>query len=337
MAVYGEYDVQYADGKIIHYLASGPLDGQLLIFIHGWPAIAKTWRPQLDFFAAKGYRVIASDMPGSGSSTARKGNYADYSMESVVQGLLALLKHLDHKKAIWIGHDWGCPPVWALAAIHPEVCQAVAGLAVPYRSIELGLEEVLKYVDRTFYPEDQYSYGQWAYQVFYEQEFEKATAEQEQNFATTIGVMYVKGNPAAVGKPAVTAEVLKNGSWLASRELPSSANAVIDEEMKQQLVTAFERTGLWATNAYYMNHERNRRYFLENQVNDGVLEMPVLFVEAKFDRVCDTAVSDLAKGMRESCQDLTYVSLAAGHWVALEKPDETNNALHEWIEEQVFT
>ena len=336
MATYEENPVHYASNKHIHYLAAGPHDGHLLIFIHGWPAIALTWHPQLTFFASKGYRVIAPDMPGSGNSTAHKGTHADYSIESVVEGLLALLKHLGHERAIWIGHDWGCPPVWALASIHPEVCRAVGGMAVPYRSIELGLEEVLKSVNRSVYPKERYPYGQWSYQVFYEKEFEKATREQETDVATTIGVMYVKGNPAAVGKPAVTADVLRNGSWLASRGSPSSVDSVVDEGMKRELVEAFERTGFWAANAYYMNHERNRRYFLEKQVDGGVLEMPVLFVEANYDRVCDTADSGLAVEMREICRDLTFVSVEAGHWVALERPEEVNEAMVDWIEGKVL-
>lgn len=80
MMSYEEDDVDYGDDKHIHYLAGGPRDGELLVFVHGWPAIAKTWRPQLDFFAARGYRVVAPDMPGSGESTARQGDYTDYSI-----------------------------------------------------------------------------------------------------------------------------------------------------------------------------------------------------------------------------------------------------------------
>lgn len=64
MAPYEEYDVTYADDKNVHYLAAGPKDGPLLIFVHGWPAIAKLWKQQLDAFASMGFRVVAPDMPG---------------------------------------------------------------------------------------------------------------------------------------------------------------------------------------------------------------------------------------------------------------------------------
>jgi soluble epoxide hydrolase/lipid-phosphate phosphatase len=83
-----------------------------------------------------------------------------------------------------------------------------------------------------------------------------------------------------------------------------------------------------------VNHERNRQYFLQKELSGGVLDMPVLFVEAAFDRVCDTADSSLAADMKQSCKDLTYVSIESGHWVALEKPEQVNDALEQWIREK---
>ena len=35
-----------------HYLAAGPEDGPLLIFVHGWPELSRSWRHQLPAFAA---------------------------------------------------------------------------------------------------------------------------------------------------------------------------------------------------------------------------------------------------------------------------------------------
>ena len=64
MSSYEEHDVTYGDGKKIFYYAAGPANGPLLIFLHGWPAIGKLWKLQLDAFSAMGFRVIAPDMPG---------------------------------------------------------------------------------------------------------------------------------------------------------------------------------------------------------------------------------------------------------------------------------
>ena len=52
-----------------HYLAAGPETGPLIIFIHGWPELSISWRHQLPFFAAMGFRAIAPDMRGYGDSS----------------------------------------------------------------------------------------------------------------------------------------------------------------------------------------------------------------------------------------------------------------------------
>ena len=49
-------------------------------------------------------------------------------------------------------------------------------MTVPYRLIELGLEEILKHVNRDIYPIEKFPFGQWSYMNFYEESFEKATA-----------------------------------------------------------------------------------------------------------------------------------------------------------------
>ncbi len=56
------YDVN--GQKKTTYISAGPFNGPLLIFVHGWPAIAKTWKPQLTTFASLGFRVVAPDMLG---------------------------------------------------------------------------------------------------------------------------------------------------------------------------------------------------------------------------------------------------------------------------------
>src|ERR1700761_484484 len=52
------------------YWASGPADGPLLIFVHGWPQSGLMWRAQMEAFAAEGWRCIAPDMRGYGGSSA---------------------------------------------------------------------------------------------------------------------------------------------------------------------------------------------------------------------------------------------------------------------------
>ena len=65
MATLEEHEFTFGTKQKTFYLAAGPNNGPLLIFVHGWPGIAKTWKPQLETFASLGFRAIAPDMPGT--------------------------------------------------------------------------------------------------------------------------------------------------------------------------------------------------------------------------------------------------------------------------------
>jgi pimeloyl-ACP methyl ester carboxylesterase len=43
------------------YLAAGPEDGPLIIFVHGWPELSFSWRNQLPALAALGFRTRRDD------------------------------------------------------------------------------------------------------------------------------------------------------------------------------------------------------------------------------------------------------------------------------------
>lgn len=215
-------------------------------------------------------------------------------------------------------------------------------MAVPSHVIEKGLEEELKFVNRDQYPKDVYPYGQWDYQNFYEKDFEKATAWFDSDVAACMRAFYAKGKPESLGKPAFTSTVTKDGGWFGGAEKPDPNwkhipdDAIcIDQDTYKSLVEAMERTSFWGADAWYANHERNRKYFFEKAKHDGYLHMPVLFIGARYDTICDTYTSPLAEPQRKYCTNLTEATIEAGHWVAQEKPTETNAVLARWILESV--
>ena len=101
------------------YLDCGPRDAPLIVFVHGWPELAISWRHQLRCFADLGFRCVAPDMRGYGRSSV-PGRIEDYALEAIAQDMLDLLDGLGRERAIWIGHDWGAPVVWSLAAHHRD-------------------------------------------------------------------------------------------------------------------------------------------------------------------------------------------------------------------------
>src|SRR5690606_20240591 len=118
-------------GHTTSFLASGPEDGPLVVFVHGWPERSLSWRHQLPALGALGFRAVAPDMRGYGGSTVYE-RLEDYAQELVVGDVVGLVDALGRERATFVGHDWGSPTVWNLASHHPQRCHGVASLCVPY-------------------------------------------------------------------------------------------------------------------------------------------------------------------------------------------------------------
>jgi non-heme chloroperoxidase len=105
-------------------------EGQPVVFSHGWPLSADAWEDQMFFLASHGYRCIAHDRRGHGrSSQPWQGN----EMNTYADDLAALVKELDLKDAIHVGHSTGGGEVARYIARHgtKRVAKAVLIGAVP--------------------------------------------------------------------------------------------------------------------------------------------------------------------------------------------------------------
>src|SRR3954453_20050047 len=109
------------------YREAGPAGGPLMIFLHGWPQLGLAWRRELAHFAARGWHCIAPDLRGYGGS-AVPAELSAYALRETVQDMVELHDALGGEPAVWVGHDWGAPVVWNLAAQHAGRCRAVASL-----------------------------------------------------------------------------------------------------------------------------------------------------------------------------------------------------------------
>ena len=118
------------DGTEIFYKDWGPRDAQPIVFHHGWPLSADDWDNQLMFFLNKGYRVLAHDRRGHGRSTQTdSGN----DMDTYADDLIQLVRAIDLKNAIHVGHSTGGGEVahYVARAEPGRVAKAVLLDAVP--------------------------------------------------------------------------------------------------------------------------------------------------------------------------------------------------------------
>lgn len=110
---------------LMHYVEAG--SGVPLLLLHGWPQTWYEWRyvfPAL----SKNYRVIAPDLRGLGDTSRPAGGYDKRTVASDLWQLMH--EHLETPSFHLVGHDWGGPAAYALAAEHPDAVRRLAILDV---------------------------------------------------------------------------------------------------------------------------------------------------------------------------------------------------------------
>jgi pimeloyl-ACP methyl ester carboxylesterase len=116
-----------ANGIAFHALADGPSDGPLVLCLHGFPELGRSWRHQLPALATAGYRVVAPDLRGYGGTELQ----GPYDLRTLVGDVEALIASLGRRRAIVVGHDWGGAVAWSVAALRPSVVEKLVVLNCP--------------------------------------------------------------------------------------------------------------------------------------------------------------------------------------------------------------
>lgn len=314
------------------WIEKGPASGPLMIFIHGWPEIGLLWRAQVEHFAGSGWRCVAPDMRGYGGSSVPTATSA-YAVREMVADMVELHDALGGAPAVWVGHDWGSPVVWSMVTHHPDRCRAAASLCVSYIARGFALPNLVPLLDRGLYPEKDYPIGQWDYWLLHREHFGRTVRAFEADVRATFSASYRSGSAEAVGKPARSADMRAKGGWFTPGPAAPAVQrdeSLMPQDMFDALVAAFERTGFGGSDAWYLNDAANIAYAAEAPAF-GRIDLPVLFLHAEWDTVCDTVHSRLADPMREDCTDLTEVTIAGGHMLMLERPGEVNAAIADWL------
>jgi non-heme chloroperoxidase len=105
-------------------------EGTPVVFSHGWPLCSDAFEDQMFYLTSRGFRCIAHDRRGHGrSSQPWQGN----DMDTYADDLAALVKELDLKDVIHVGHSTGGGEVARYIARHgtTRVAKAVLISAVP--------------------------------------------------------------------------------------------------------------------------------------------------------------------------------------------------------------
>jgi pimeloyl-ACP methyl ester carboxylesterase len=117
----------YADlgDVLIHYVTAG--SGPPLVLLHGWPQTWYEWRhiaPEL----ARQYTLVMPDLRGLGDSSRPADGYDKKTVANDIWRLVH--DRLGHQRFYLVGHDWGGPTAYALAAAHPDAVRRLVILDV---------------------------------------------------------------------------------------------------------------------------------------------------------------------------------------------------------------
>src|SRR6185436_17702688 len=111
-------DVKFvqANGLRFGYLESG--QGPLVLLVHGFPDTPYSWDATRATLALAGYRAVAPFTRGYAPTEIPKEEA--YDSDTLGRDLIALVRALDPKPAVVVGHDWGASGAYSAAALAPE-------------------------------------------------------------------------------------------------------------------------------------------------------------------------------------------------------------------------
>jgi epoxide hydrolase 4 len=125
----------YADsnGVRLYFVQEG--EGQLMLFLHGFPDSWRLYESQLVEFG-RDRTVVAPNLRGFPPSDAPELVQA-YSMARSLDDVHALLRHFGHDRCILVGNDWGGYIAWVFASAYPDRVERLIILNAPHPAIFL--------------------------------------------------------------------------------------------------------------------------------------------------------------------------------------------------------
>lgn len=287
--------------------------GPPVIFLHGFPELAFSWRHQLPAVAAAGFHAIAPDLRGYGRTTAPP-DVGDYRASELIADITGLLDALDIDRAVFVGHDWGALVLWHMAMVDSSRIENLVVLNIPHypRSPIDPIAIMRERFGPDFYIVN-FQDSDEADRVFgadprrfidrvmrkgllRRKQYENLPREQQ-----VVSLLRIARQEHAAGQPLLTPAEL------------------------DYYATAFERSGFTGPINWYRNWSVNWRSL---DGIDQVIKLPTLFIGAEHDVLIR---HEHIEAMKPFVEDLTIRMLDCGHWSQQEVPDEVNRLILEWL------
>jgi pimeloyl-ACP methyl ester carboxylesterase len=118
------------DGLTFDVTDKGPLDGDPVVLLHGFPQRSSCWRLVTPLLNDHGLRTYAPDQRGYSRGARPEGRPA-YRMNELAGDLTALVEAIGRPVHL-VGHDWGAAVSWAVAGQRPDLVRSLTAVSVPH-------------------------------------------------------------------------------------------------------------------------------------------------------------------------------------------------------------
>jgi pimeloyl-ACP methyl ester carboxylesterase len=296
------------NGETIHVLDQG--NGPAVLFCHGFPDTAETWRSQLKAVSEAGYRAVALDMRGFGESYA-PDDVVLYTSVHVAGDLTGVLDALDIPEAVLVGHDWGADYAQRAAVMRPERFRAVVSISIPFAPRgEVSLWDQLR--------------SRGLENRYYSMDFNQPNAETHfRPAAQTIpSILYwLSASPP----PAERWDPIEPALGMV-RPSPMGMPDWADPDYVRHTIATFEKTGFDTGLNYYRAVQKT--FDLTAAFKNAVIQQPSLYIWGAADGLCRFfhPQTPLLEELRKTQPNLMgQVRLEnVGHWIQHEAADQLN-------------
>ena len=291
-------------------------EGFPVVFSHGFPELAYSWRHQLPALAAAGFRAIAPDQRGYGASDSPSEVEA-YDIAKLTGDLVGVLDSLGLEKAVFCGHDWGGLVVWSMGQLHPSRVLGLIGVNTPFMA--RSPMPPIQMLSQMMGPE---------HYIVHFQKRGDADSRLAKDVARVFDVLMRRGIKMA---DLDTSRGIQNLATIVETGELRGVPMLSDSE-RDVFVRAFERSGFTGGINWYRNMDRNWRLTADSP---QTISVPSLMVMAEDDFALPPA---LAEGREARVPNLEKVLIRdCGHWTQQEKPEELNRILVDWLKRQRFS
>ncbi|KAJ5759973.1 hypothetical protein N7520_007129 [Penicillium odoratum] len=311
----------------VHILPQFP-NTQYILFLHGFPSTSHHWRHQISFFVAKGYGILAPDLLGFGE-TSKPSGLEMYKGEGMARDIVEIMVFEGVKVVVGVAHDWGSFLLSRLANYHPERFSAYVfidhGYSAPGRSLTTA---VIQHINNSV--QAKLGFSIFGYFLFFnEEDAPKLLNEHSESVESLFFANDNEINKKYKGAPGGLR------TWLAEGKIVDLPAYLTSEDHEHyQHAFSFEKGGYGPAINWYRANLLNINEEDEKKISTPAhtLTHPTLLIASTGYII--TVTANFPEQMRPLVPDLKVENVNGGHWLQLEKADEVNKILEEFMEEK---